>query len=433
MSKILVDTNLLLDDSNILFKLHKEYDTIVLSSVVLKELDKHKVNPDLSFSARAAINSIKEFQKHNPGVIEFVVNQADISSNDDLIIAAAKQSGAGIATKDISMSIIAESKGVPAKLYGNIANGVFDPYIYIKEADMPTFKDGNMVRSFCFLQKYYTTEYENLMTWLEVNKGAVRNSWFFMFIQDDNGEDISVYAHNPLSSMIERIDNNPKYRSIDGDKFKLKAKDVYQICAFYALANADNVLITGKWGSGKSLISAAYAIANNPKKTFISRPPIGIDHRYNIGFLPGGTEDKLFTWAMGFLSALYYLFGNTKGQAKEGKSFDFVKAEMFAKVFELIDINSIQGLSLMDDYLLLDEVQLCTIDLVSACLSRATEESKIIMTGDLIQSYSIKPSNSGLLKLLRALPHKSLAYVNLKYSYRSELLELAEKLQDKSF
>lgn len=425
MSKILVDTNLLLDDPNILFKLNKEYDGIVLSAVVLKELDKHKVNPDLSFSARAAINSIKDFQKKFPNVIEFVVNSQDISSNDDLIIAAAKTTGADIATKDISMSIISESKGVKAKLYGNIANGIFNPYTYVNESELPKF--------FCFLQKYYTEEYEKFLNWLEETKGVSRESWFFMFVQDENSQDVAVYANNPVSYSFERIDNNPKYRVIGGDLLKLKAKDVYQICAFYALENADNVLITGKWGSGKSLISSAYAVSNNTKKTFISRPPIGIDPRYNIGFLPGGTDDKLSSWAMGFLSSLYFLFGNTKGQIKEGKSFDFVKAELFKKYFELMDINSIQGLSLMDDFLLIDEVQLCTIDLISACLSRATDESKIIMTGDLVQSYNIKPSNSGLLKLLRALPHKSMAYVDLKYAYRSQLLELAEKLQDKTF
>jgi len=425
MSKILVDTNLLLDDSNILFKLHKEYDEIILSAVVLKELDKHKVNPDLSFSARAAINSIKEFQKKYPDVITFVVNDQDISSNDDLIIAAAKSTGAEIATKDISMSIISESKGVKARLYGNIANGVFDPYTYIKETELPTF--------FSYLQKYTNDLYDEILTWLELNKQVTRNSWCFIFIQDAASNDTAIYANNPINFSLDRIDNNPNYRTIGEDSFKLKAKDSYQVCAFYALINAPNVLLTGKWGSGKSLISSAYAISHNSKKTFISRPPIGIDPRYNIGFLPGGTEDKLNSWAMGFLSSLYFIFGNTKGQAKEGKSFDFVKAELFKKYFELLDINSIQGLSLMDDYLLLDEVQLCTIDLVSACLSRATEESKIIMTGDLVQSYNIKPSNSGLLKLLRALPHKSMAYVNLKYAYRSDLLELAEKLQDKTF
>ena len=81
----------------------------------------------------------------------------------------------------------------------------------------------------------------------------------------------------------------------------------------------------------------------------------------------------------------------------------------------------------------MDEVQYCTIDLMSMILSRANEDSRIIMTGDLAQSYTIKTSQSGLLKLLRAMPHTSMAYVDLKQTYRSDLLELAEKLQDKAF
>ena len=424
MSKILVDTNLLLDDPKIIFKLKKDYEKIVVSIVVLKELDKHKFNPDLSYSARAAINAIIEFKKLYPESIEFVVNTNDLSNNDELIIAAAAETDAIVATKDMSMTLIAESKGVKAKLYGNVANGIFDPYIYYNEYELND--------RFSFLQKYTGPEYDSLIEVLIEEKNVIKDSWFFMFVMDGD-KSVATYANNPVTYSFDRIDNIPRYRVIDCEAFKLKAKDEYQVCAFYALKNADNVLITGKWGSGKSLISTAYALANNSRKTFISRPPVGIDRKYDIGFLPGSTVDKLNSWAMGFLSSLYFLFGNTKNQEKDNKTFDYVKSELFKKYFELIDINSLQGLSLLDDYLLLDEVQLCTIDLLSMALSRATKEAKIIMTGDLVQSYTIKPSNSGLLKLLRVLPHKSLAYVDLKHAYRGEILELAEKLQDKTF
>lgn len=425
MSKILVDTNLLLDDPNILFKLKDEYDTVVLSIVVLKELDKHKFNVDLSYSARAAINSIKEFQLTYPNQVEFVVGDNDLSNNDELIIEAAKNTDAIVATKDISMSIISNSKGVESKLYGNIANGVFDPYLELLDTDMPD--------TFAYNQEYVYLGYTSVVEALDLHEKFTSDSWFFIFIRNIDDRLIALYAHNPLKSIIERIDNLGTYRHIRNDKVAVKALDGYQICAIYALNNADNVLITGKWGSGKSLLSTAYAIVDNPKKTFISRPPVGIDAKYNVGFLPGGIKEKLGSWAMGFLSATYFLFGNTKGQESKGKSFDFVKEEIFDNTFELIDANSLQGLSLLDDYLLVDEVQYCTIDLMSMILSRATDESRILLTGDLAQSYSMKPSNSGLLKLLRSLPHQSMAYVDLKNSYRSDLLELAEKLQDKSF
>ena len=57
--------------------------------------------------------------------------------------------------------------------------------------------------------------------------------------------------------------------------------------------------------------------------------------------------------------------------------------------------------------LLVDEVQLISVDYMSMILSRPTENGKLIMMGDLAQSYDVvKPSESGLLKLLRALPHR---------------------------
>jgi len=66
-------------------------------------------------------------------------------------------------------------------------------------------------------------------------------------------------------------------------------------------------------------------------------------------------------------------------------------------------------------------------------LSRPSKNGKLILLGDLKQTYSIvKPSESGLLKLLRILPHHAMAYVNLENSYRSDIIALADKLQDKT-
>ena len=66
-------------------------------------------------------------------------------------------------------------------------------------------------------------------------------------------------------------------------------------------------------------------------------------------------------------------------------------------------------------------------------LSRPSENGKVVLLGDLKQTYNIvKPSESGLLKLLRILPHRSMAFIDLKNSYRSEIVELADMLQDKT-
>lgn len=54
---ILIDTNLYLDDTNIINKLANGVNKILVPLMVLKELDKHKFNKDLSYSARNAIRS----------------------------------------------------------------------------------------------------------------------------------------------------------------------------------------------------------------------------------------------------------------------------------------------------------------------------------------------------------------------------------------
>ena len=88
---------------------------------------------------------------------------------------------------------------------------------------------------------------------------------------------------------------------------------------------------------------------------------------------------------------------------------------------------------LEEDVLIVDETQLLDIDTLSMVLSRLSEGSKLILLGDLAQTYNVvRPSESGLLKLKRILPHRFIAHVDLKKSYRSELIELADKLQDKT-
>ena len=107
---ITVDTNLLLDDEKIIFKLLNDYEKIIIPITVLKELDKHKFNPNLSFSARNAIRALKEFKTKYPDKIEFPISDHDISKNDAKIIEATKEANADLATKDISMSMIAEAE-----------------------------------------------------------------------------------------------------------------------------------------------------------------------------------------------------------------------------------------------------------------------------------------------------------------------------------
>ena len=427
---ILVDTNILIDDANILYKLSKQYKKILIPLTVLKELDKHKYNRDLSYSARNALKSILDFKKENPGRLIFHVNDQDIDENDGLILKSGENFNAVIATKDISMSIMAEAKGLEANLYDVVLNNIFNPYIYINVESLY-----NVEPIFTFQQQYHNDDYKIIFEILceATNNELNPHAWFFVFVKTER-EKPYVYANNPLQLILQRIDNIPQYLEFSTEGKKIKARDVYQNCLIYALTEAPHVLVTGRWGSGKTLLSTAYTLTYGFKKAFITRPPIGISSRYDLGFFPGDKKEKMMEWLGGFTSALYYIYGNTKGQTAKGIDYDYVKDIIFHEKFEILPINSIQGLSLLDnDIMMVDEVQLLTVDMLSMILSRPSESGKLILMGDLKQTYNIvKPSESGLLKLLRILPHKSLAYVELQNSYRSDILKVADQLQDRT-
>jgi PhoH-like ATPase len=428
---ITIDTNLLLDDAKIIYKLSKEYDRILIPRTVLKELDKHKYNPNLSYSARNAIASIRQFKEEKPDRLIFFTQGGEIDNNDSWIIEASKHHNADLATKDISMSIIAEAEGLNCKLYDVVLNNIFNPYYYITIEEIYENDEIDQLERFYSKEAYNKIIY-NLSSIL--NKKLSVDSWFFVFVKAE--DDIYVYANNPIKNFFIRIDHHSQYREMKCDNGTIiKARDVYQNCAIYALREAPNVLLTGKWGSGKSLLSCAYTLESKTKKAFISRPPVGINAKYEIGFLPGDKYDKMMDWLGGFTSALYYVYGNTNGQSSgRSNDYNYVKDEVFDKKFEVLPLNSIQGLSLLqDDVLLVDEIQLISVDYMSMILSRPSEGGKLIMMGDLKQTYNIvKPSESGLLKLLRILPHHTMAFINLEYSYRSDVIQLADKLQDKT-
>ncbi|AZV45892.1 hypothetical protein C3L23_00995 [Nautilia sp. PV-1] len=234
-----------------------------------------------------------------------------------------------------------------------------------------------------------------------------------------------AYCYNPYKG-IERIDNIPETSKIRIKNAKIfEPLDIYQKCAVYAMVEAPASLITGRFGSGKTLLATATALSLTKKKIFITRPPIGISSDYDIGFLPGSKDEKMLEWAGGFLSALNFLYRDLKGQ-----TYDSIKSQLFFEKFEIIPLNMIQGVSILEgEVLIVDEVQLITREYMSMILSRMSEGSKLFLLGDLHQTYStIEKQDSGLYRLQQVLPHEALAWVDLQKIYRNALTEIAIKL-----
>lgn len=246
-----------------------------------------------------------------------------------------------------------------------------------------------------------------LLEALEVN--LHKNEYLILHVDDKNS-----YIYRKVGEF------NLKLIDVKSLK-KFSLKDNYQKIAYDACLNPyTTTIIDGPMGSGKTLIALLSAIHYLESKQFrsikIIRPNIGIDKNYDIGFLPGGIDDKLNPWIGGIITNLTYIFGNE------------TEAEKYMKTYiQNIPINMVQGYSIHDSVVVVDESQFLNMNLVKQIVSRIAESSKLIILYDEKQSYNITEF-LGIKKIISTLPNNLFSYVKLKNIYRSKLTEFIEKL-----
>ena len=192
---VLIDTNLYLDDPNIIYKLANEHNKILIPITVLKELDKHKFNRDLSYSARSAIRALQDFMANKPDQVIFDLNTYD-GEPDARILTSAKKHDAVLATKDVSMSIQAKAMEIEATLHDMVLNNIFNPYVHTNMNDV---LEASGEDTFAYGDVYEGESYEDVLTIFSKLAGRELDvdTWFFVIIDVGRKEPI-IYANHPL-------------------------------------------------------------------------------------------------------------------------------------------------------------------------------------------------------------------------------------------
>lgn len=208
-------------------------------------------------------------------------------------------------------------------------------------------------------------------------------------------------------------------------KFSLKPRNKEQSFLLDALFDKDIKLVSvsGKAGTGKSLLSiaAGYYMVNENEdyvRLLVSRPvyPMGKD----IGYLPGDLSEKLDPW----MCPVYDAFDIINGK-KEINGRDFVRS---SKNIVVEPLTYIRGRSIHDQFLLVDECQNLTALEIKTIITRAGENTKIVLTGDIhqIDNPYIDSLSNGLSVVSLAFRGSSLATsIVLDKGVRSELAEEA--------
>ena len=196
--------------------------------------------------------------------------------------------------------------------------------------------------------------------------------------------------------------------------------------------NIKLVTLLGKAGTGKTLIALAAGLQKATEeqafsKLLVARPifPLGKD----VGFLPGGIEDKLNPWMQPIFDNVEFLMGLNEEDKRRGRRS--YKELIDMGLLQIEALTYIRGRSIPNQYIIVDEAQNLTPHEVKTIITRVGQGTKVVLTGDpyQIDNPYVDAESNGLTYVINKFKGVDIAAtVTLSKGERSKLAELASNL-----
>ena len=432
-----LDTNVILHDSSCIY--HFKKNDVVVPISVLEELDRFKKGNDtLNFHAREfvrALDSLSGDKLFNGGVRigpdsgrimlkleqgfhpDLVDNFASHKHDHRLLNIAYHLSKdkpdtqVVLLTKDVNLRMKAKAVGLLAA-----------DYTSDHVRDINTLYAGKRVEENIpsdLIDHMYQNDNEVDAHRLALKLPMIANEFIVM----RNGRKSALARYDAVMQRFRRVDKYPAYGILP--------RNAEQTFAINALndPNIQLVSITGKAGTGKTLIALAAALEkrHNFRQIFMARPIVPLSNR-DMGFLPGDIPAKLDP----YMQPLYDNLSVIQNQFSENDARHQKIREMLEEEKLVISpLSYIRGRSLVKIFMIVDEAQNLTPHEVKTIITRAGEGTKVVFTGDIFQidhPYLDSLSN-GLSYLIEKMQGQKLyAHITLEKGERSELADLASDL-----
>lgn len=314
-------------------------------------------------------------------------------------------------TMDTNLRIRADAVGVATETYEHDRVEVSELYSGVSEVDVP--KED--------VDRFYSQGY------LELNDPYFSPNEFIHLKDRENP------SHAALGKV--RLDQSrivPIHKPKDG-VWGVRSRNKEQSFALELLLNDDIKIVTlvGKAGTGKTLLALAAGLQKVTDESIysrllVSRPvfPLGRD----IGFLPGNVEEKLSPWMQPIYDNVEFLMGLSQKEKKGGRSYHEL---IDMGVMQIEPLTYIRGRSIPQQYMIVDEAQNLTPHEIKTIITRAGQDTKIVLTGDpyQIDNPYVDSTNNGLVHVVNRFRSEKIAgHMTLTKGERSELAELASNL-----
>lgn len=437
ISKIFVlDTSVILYDSNAISNF--EDNDVAIPIQVLEELDNFKKgNETVNFEAREFIRFVDEVSKEklindwvplngkNSGNFKVVLHSQKTGLNSERVFGDSKYDNK-ILNCAIQLQedhrdkrVILVSKDICLRLKAKALNIEAEDYETGKVKDLERISDRKQVKtkaSEVLIDELFQKGIGNPD--LLKSKNIEANQFFTL-----NFRKKKVLArYNKKDHLLERV--------ITQEAFGIRALNDEQNFALSALLNPDIKLVTmqGMAGTGKTLLAIAAAIEQrtNYRQIFVSRPVVPLSNK-DLGYLPGDIKSKLDPYMQSLWDNLNYIKEQFKATDKNHKRIEtMLETEKIA----ISPLAYIRGRSLVKIFFIIDEAQNLTPHEVKTIISRAGDDTKIVLTGDIhqIDTPYLDSQSNGLSYLIdRVKDHPIAAHVILEKGERSELANIANE------
>ncbi|MBN2498674.1 MAG: PhoH family protein [Deltaproteobacteria bacterium] len=432
-----LDTNVLLHDPNAI--LNFEDNDVIIPIYVIEEIDRFKKElSELGRNARVVGRMIDDYRisgqlsKGVPmptgGSLRVVFTNRQLPAEmgigqkmDHRILAVAfelkeadRDRPTIFITKDVNLRIKADALGITAQDYDTERVTADEIFTGVSELRLPGEK----------IDVFYQQNSIDIGELPEFD--AVPN--MFIHLKDEMAENHTALGR--LDPQGRRLNTLLKLR---GGIWGIQPRNREQTFAVDLLLDDRVKLVTlaGKAGTGKTLLALAAGLHKASdegafQRLLVSRPifPLGRD----IGFLPGDVEDKLNPWMQPIFDNLELLLNLSRKDKRQGRSY---RELMDMGLIEIEPLTYIRGRSIPNQYIIIDESQNLTPHEVKTIITRAGDQTKIVLTGDLYQIDNpyVDSSNNGLSYIVNRFRGNGIAgTVTLRKGERSQLAEAASDL-----